>query len=238
MHDSSEILIYDEVAPCPYLAGREARMPLRYPVNRVAGEQFDRQLAEGDRRTGPLLYRTVCPSCNACQPIRIPVRDFQMNRSQRRALRRGDAAVEVKIRSPVADERRAKLYNKHGTQRGLNSRQGPVSVELYREFLVKSCCDTVEIDYVVDDVLVAVAIVDRGAKALSAVYCFFDPGYSHLSLGTYSILTQLRLARQWEMDYLYLGLYIAESPHMNYKIAYRPHEMLVDGHWIRQALPE
>lgn len=238
MHDSSEIVVYDEVAPCPYLAGREARMPLRFPVNGLAGDQFDLQLAQGDRRTGPLVYRTACPSCNACQPIRIPVQDFQPNRSQRRALRRGDGAINTRMRKPVADERRVELYNMHGTQRGLNSRQGPVSVELYREFLVTSCCDTVEIDYLVDEVLVAVAILDRGAKALSAVYCFFDPGYSHLSLGTYSILTQLRLARQWRMDYLYLGLYIAESPHMNYKTAYRPHEVLVDGRWIGQALAE
>jgi len=233
MHEPGEVLVYDEIVPCPYLAGREARMPLRNQIGKLAGDQFDQRLAAGDRRTGPFLYRTACPNCRACQPIRIPVDEFQPNRSQRRVLRRGDRAIQIYIGQPVADELRTDLYNKHSTERGLNTQQEFVSVNHYREFLVTSCCDTVEINYVVDDALAAVAILDRGAKAISAVYCFFDPDYSRLSLGVYSVLTQLRLAQMWKMDYLYLGLYIAESPHMNYKTVYRPHELLVDGQWIR-----
>lgn len=231
MKEPAEILVYDQPTPCPYLPERDARMPLRQPLARLTGEQFDLRLAEGDRRTGQFLYRTSCSSCNACKPIRIPVRDFRPNRSQRRALRRGDAAIKIYVGAPVADERRAELYNKHLSERGLGSSSEPVSVAHYRDFLVSSCCETLEIDYVIDDVLAAVAIVDRGAKSLSAVYCCFDPEYSHFSLGVYSVLTQIRIARQWKMDYLYLGLFIAESPHMNYKTRYRPYELLVSGHW-------
>ena len=60
-----------------------------------------------------------------------------------------------------------------------------------------------------------------------AVYCYYDPDLASLSIGTYSILTQLRLAAQWGMRHVYLGLYIAENAHMAYKARFLPHERLI-----------
>ena len=85
--------------------------------------------------------------------------------------------------------------------------------------------------YFLDQRLVAVAIVDRGATSLSAVYTFFDPDLERLSLGTYSILKQIDLCRRWKLPYLYLGLYIAKCPTMVYKARFVPHERLLDGAW-------
>lgn len=230
---AAEVLVYDEITPCSYLEGRDARLPLRHPRGGLSGEQFDLRLASGDRRTGPFLYRTSCPACAACKPIRIPVRDFTPNRSQRKILRRGDRAIKLELNAPTVDERRVELYNKHSTVRGLNTQMEAITADHYRDFLIHSCCETVEMSYTIDGALVAAAILDIGAKAASAVYCYFDPDYSRFSLGVYSILAQLRLARQWNMDYLYLGLYIAESPHMKYKTQYRPYELMLDNNWSR-----
>jgi arginine-tRNA-protein transferase len=83
----------------------------------------------------------------------------------------------------------------------------------------------------VEGQLAGVAIVDRSAHALSAVYCYYDPQLSRLSLGTYSILKQLELCRQWGLRYLYLGLFIAECSSMRYKASFLPHERLVRGRW-------
>jgi len=76
-------------------------------------------------------------------------------------------------------------------------------------------------------------VTDRGTTSLSAVYCFWNPAYARLSVGTYSILKQIQLARHWEMDHLYLGLYIADNAHMSYKARFTPHERLIDGRWQR-----
>jgi arginine-tRNA-protein transferase len=101
----------------------------------------------------------------------------------------------------------------------------------YFGFLVDRCVDAFELRYYLGDELVGVAITDRGASALSAVYCHFDPRHARLSIGTYSILKQVELGLELGCAYLYLGLYIADNSHMRYKARFGPHERLVDGRW-------
>ena len=81
--------------------------------------------------------------------------------------------------------------------------------------------------------LAAVAVVDRGREALSAVYCLWDPDYEPLGLGTYSILKQVELARRMGLRWLYLGLYVEDNAHMSYKARFVPNERLVEGRWVR-----
>ena len=76
-------------------------------------------------------------------------------------------------------------------------------------------------------------MTDRGERAMSAVYCYYDPSLPKLSLGTYSILKQLELCQRWDLDWLYLGLYIEGCDAMSYKARFQPHERLVDGTWTR-----
>ena len=49
--------------------------------------------------------------------------------------------------------------------------------------------------------------------------------------GTYSVLKQIELCKSWNLRYLYLGLYIAESERMKYKARFLPHQRLIDGTW-------
>jgi leucyl-tRNA---protein transferase len=182
---------------------------------------------------GAYLYRTECPFCRACEPIRISVAEFEPVRTHKRLWRKGLEAITVSIGRPQCDESRVALYNKHKQERGLN--QGEQSTDLlgYYEFLIDSCCETLEISYFLHERLAAVAISDRAARSLNAVYCYFDPSLSAYSLGTYNVLQQVELCRQWGLEYLYLGFYIAASPHMNYKGRFLPHERLIDGRWQR-----
>jgi arginine-tRNA-protein transferase len=227
-----ELVVYDRPQRCPYLRERVARMPLRLPARALDREELDERLAAGDRRQGYVLYRTACPSCQACEPIRLDVHQFVPNRTQRRILRRGDSDLRVEVGPPVADARRVELYNAHKRERRLNDGQPPIDIEGYRDFLVHTCCDSFELRYFMHGELVGVAITDRGARALSAVYCCYDPRFASLSLGTYSILKQLELCKTWGLRYLYLGLYIAQSATMAYKARFVPHERLLGGRWV------
>ena len=228
-----ELVVYDRPSRCPYLPERVARLPLRLPVRRLSRDELDERLAAGDRRQGVLLYRPSCPSCQACEPIRVDASRFSPSRNHRRVLRRTTKAVRVEMGSPRVDDRRVALYNAHKEGRGLADAQPPIDEEGYRDFLVESCCESFELRYFVGTELVGVAVVDRGADSLSAVYCHFDPAYSRLSLGTFSILQQLSLCRRWSLSWLYLGLYIDDCAPMRYKSGYFPHERFSGGSWRR-----
>src|SRR5262245_14874048 len=226
-----EIVVFDTPHACSYLPDRTARLPYRHPLEKLTPEQFDQRLAEGDRRSGVFLYRTQCPQCRACQPIRLDVEKFRPNATQRRMQRRGDELLIVKTGAPIVDRSRVRLFNLHRDGRGLAADDWPLDEHSYAEFLTDTCCDTLELSYSHNNSLVAVAIADAGRDSLSAVYCFFDPTFKLLSLGTYSILRQVEFCRATRRRYLYLGFYIAESPHMVYKAHFRPHQRLIDAKW-------
>ncbi|GIW43944.1 MAG: putative arginyl-tRNA--protein transferase [Candidatus Binatia bacterium] len=228
-----EWVVYDEYSPCPYLPGQIARMPLRLPVEPLSRAQLSQRLEAGDRRQGALLYRPRCPGCQACQAIRLPVREFVPNRTQRRIFRRGNQLLETRVALPVVDAERVRLYNRHKVERRLLTADGLIDRQLYEEFLVDTCAETFELSYWLDGRLVGVAITDRAADALSAVYCYYDPCLARLSIGTYSILKQLELCRAWGLAYLYLGLYVEGCATMAYKARFLPHERLIHGRWRR-----
>jgi arginine-tRNA-protein transferase len=225
-----EWLVWDEPSPCPYLPDQTARLPLRLPARRLRPAELAERLASGDRRQGVLLYRPSCPQCVACEAIRVDVRDFRPSKTQRRILRRGEACLETEIGRPTVTPEKVALYNRHKVERGLLIDE-PIDERGYEQFLVESCADTIELCYRLEGRLVGVAIADRAADALSAVYCYYDPGSAALSLGTYSILKQIALCRAWGRRYLYLGLYIGGSRAMRYKAGYLPHERLIGGEW-------
>lgn len=230
-----ELLVHDEPMACPYLPPQTARLPLRLPLSRLSRAQLEQRLGHGERRQGRLVYRTACPSCRACEAIRIPVREFTLGRTQRRVVRRGRRVIDTEIGPVETDERRAYLYNKHKHERGLAADAGTTTTASYAVVLADTCCETFELRFRVALELIGVAIVDRGERSLSAVYCYYDPGYAALSPGVYSILYQLDLCRRWGLDYLYLGLTVDGCEAMTYKRSYLPHERLVDGRWQRYS---
>lgn len=234
--DPPELMLYDEHEPCPYLPEQVARLPMRLPLRALTPEETDMHLADGDRRHGRLLYRTACPKCKACEPLRIDVGKLVMSRTQRRIKRRGDRVLVVDVGPPTYTPERLDLYARHKAARELDRQSGrPLDDAGYRAFLVDTCLDSIELRYRLRGRLVGIAVADRGATSLSAVYCFYDPSYPSLSIGTYSILKQAELCQAWGMRYLYLGLYIAQNEHMRYKARFGPHERLICGTWQQHA---
>ncbi len=231
-----EIVVHDQEEPCLYLPGRRARQPLRLPLRRLTPAELDGRLEAGDRRAGTLLYNQDCPACAACEPLRVDVRRFVPSRSQRRAQAKGDGAVTVEVGPIEVDGARLALYQAHQRGRGLD-RDGrpPIDAAGYESFFAMSCAGGFEVRYLVGGRLAGVAVTDRGQRALSAVYTFWDPAHAALSLGTYSILAQIRLARELDLDWVYLGLAIRENHSMAYKLAFMPHERRIGGAWRRFA---
>lgn len=232
-----ELVVYDENTPCPYLADQEARLPMRLPARTLRPAELSQRLAAGDRRQGLVLYRPSCPACRACEAIRIDTGCFELSKSLRRTLRRGDRALQVKIGPSELSDRRVELYNLHKSKRELLGDGDPIDRGGYQAFLVDTCTETFELRYLVDELLIGVAVVDRAEDALSAVYTYFDPDFECYSVGTYSILKQIQLCQEWGLRYLYLGLYVHDCRHMAYKTRFLPHERLIEGRWREFSSP-
>ncbi|MEM1414672.1 MAG: arginyltransferase [Myxococcota bacterium] len=233
----AELLVHDQVEECPYLAGRTARMPLRLPIRALQPPELDARLEAGDRRHGALFYRPSCDRCNACEAIRLRAKDFTFSKSQKRALARGDRLLTTTLGPPRVSPERVALYDAHRFGRRLaGDDQRAMEPIAYQRFLVDRHCDAFELRFEHEGRLVGVAITDRAARSLSAVYCYYDPEIAKelkLGIGTYSILSQVRLCRDWDLEHLYLGLYIRGCAAMEYKARFTPHERLVDGAWTR-----
>jgi arginine-tRNA-protein transferase len=229
----ASLLVHDQAGPCSYLPDRTWRLPLRLPLRDLEADELDEHLAHGDRRQGRLLYRTECPSCCACEPIRVDVESFRPSRTQRRAWHRWQEDIDVEIGPVEIDEARAELFNVHKRGRDLNCDDDDTSIDSYAAFLGNSCCNSFEMRYSVGGERLGIAIVDRGASSMSAVYFYYHPKFSHMSPGVLSIMRQIKMCRSQGRRYLYLGLYIADCAAMNYKARYMPHERLIDGRWQR-----
>ena len=70
--------------PCPYLAGRTERKVVTEIVGPEAETLHDKLSRAGFRRSHNIAYAPVCPACQACVPIRIPVDSFQPDRTLRK----------------------------------------------------------------------------------------------------------------------------------------------------------
>ena len=83
------------------------------------------------------------------------------------------------------------------------------------------------------DELIAAGVVDILEDGLSAIYTYYstEPQHKKRSLGTFTILSEIMLAREMDLSYLYLGYWIKDSPKMAYKSNYRPLEILKDRQW-------
>ena len=225
-------LVYDGLQSCPYLEGQVARMPLYRQLRKLTLDESDLRFGAAERRVGTCLYRTACPTCRACEGIRVPVAAFVPSRSQRRVLKRWEGRGKVEIGPPKFSAEHLALFNRHKHERGLASGEDAEMTQLgYESWLVQSCTLTIEMRYFYDDDLVGVGIVDLGRSSASSVYFYFDPDRADLSPGTYSCLQEIELCRRTGREHLYLGLYVRECRHLSYKTDYRPHERLVDGDW-------
>ena len=224
-------VVWDQMEACPYLPGQVARLPLRMPSRPLTPDELDTRLELGERRSGRMVYRTQCPSCSACEPLRVSVPRFTPTPSQRRTWRRNTESVRIEVGTPDLSEERLALYNRHKQERGLARSDEPLGPIGYRAWLVDSCVDSRELRYYVGDKLVGVSILDVGRTSASSVYHYFDPDEGRRSLGVYSVLREIAWCAEAGIDWYYLGLYVRDCTHLAYKASYNPHQRRIAGVW-------
>ena len=187
---------------CSYLPGRIARSQVATPTHLIDQDTYSELVRNGFRRSGVFTYRPHCDTCHECQPVRVPVKQFQPNRTQRyQAARHQGGGMDQDSR------------------------------DQYAHFLLQSHVSSRLIEFRENDVLRMISIIDLLSDGMSSVYTFYDPDCINASFGTYSILWQIGECQHLNLDYLYLGYWIQNSRKMTYKTNYRPLEVLRQGQW-------
>jgi len=218
--------------PCPYLDGISSTTETMLMTG-VTPAELDELLDRGWRRFGPVYFRPVCATCEECVSVRVPVATFAPSVNLRRVRRRA-AHIRLEVGEPQVDDDRLALYRRWHQSREAERGWKPDRIG-FESYAMQFCFPhsaAREFSYWDGEELVGIGIADQTPKALSAVYCYYDPGRASLSLGTYNVLRAIEYAHHHRLDYVYLGYRVEACASLQYKGRFQPQERLrgrVDG---------
>lgn len=223
---------------CGYLPNKLAQSLIASPQHLIDANIYSGLIQQGFRRSGKFAYRPHCENCRECIAVRVILKDFAPNRSQKRAYKQHQNLTAYVI--PVAfHEEHYKLYAAYQNTRHMDDQSADKTsaeqddVEQYRNFLCQTNVESVLVEFREDDQLKMVSVIDIVRDGISAVYTFYDTTNAKASYGTYNVLWQVEWAKALNLPYLYLGYWIKDSQKMAYKQNFKPLEKLIDGEWLK-----
>lgn len=85
--------------------------------------------------------------------------------------------------------------------------------------------------YILDDKIFAVGVLDIIPKGVVCEYLYYDPDYRFIHPGVITALLEIMLTQQFctqnpDMQYYYMGFYVQSCPKMNYKRRYSASSLL------------
>jgi arginyl-tRNA--protein-N-Asp/Glu arginylyltransferase len=219
-------------SPCPYIPGQIERKLFTRLDGGGTAELNATLTRAGFRRSHDIVYRPVCPACQACVPVRIPTETFAPNRTQKRILKRNADLILVE-RPAIASEEQYQLFSAYQRGRHADGDMARMSFIDFRAMIQDGSVDSTVLELRdARNGLLGAMLVDTLGDGLSAVYSFFDPAAQRRSLGTYIVLAALSLLRRQQHPFLYLGYWITKSRKMAYKSRFHPLQRLGPAGWV------
>ncbi len=221
---------------CGYLPNKAAMSLIAAPHHSIDAKMYDTLIQQGFRRSGQFIYKPHCAHCQACVPVRIVLKDFEPNRSQKRAHKQHQN-LSTRILTAHFNQAHYEFYARyqkarHAKDVGQQEAQPELDdAEQYRHFLCLSQVETVLVEFSENNQLKMVSVIDLLADGISAVYTFYDPDDTKASYGTYNVLWQIAWAKSLQLPYLYLGYWIKDSQKMAYKQNFHPLEKRINSEW-------
>lgn len=218
---------------CSYLSGKSASTVFVDPEIIPTTDLLSQLSEQGYRRSGPHLYRPDCEDCAACRSVRIPVAEFLPSRRYRRVIKRNRDIVVKIVECLEGNIEALALYQRYINTRHDDGDMYPATREQFDAFILNSSESTRFYCFYLGERLVAVTVCDVLLQGLSAVYTFFDPDEGRRSLGSLAILLLIEHARQLDLASVFLGYWVKGCAKMEYKLDFRPLDILQDKRWVR-----
>lgn len=217
----------EEDRECSYYNDRLSDIRYKYLKQSNPKEQFS-LLTRGWRRFGHMHFVPECKGCKECISMRICVDEFEFSKSQKRVFSK-NTDTKVYIQAPTLSVEHLNLYDKY--HKYMNQKKewlySPISPEEYnRSFVEAKNVYAKEILFMKDEKLIGVALIDVLPQGISSIYCYYDHDYEDLSIGKFSILAQIKIAKELKIPHIYLGYWIKDHSSMGYKDYYKPFEVL------------
>ena len=224
---NQDIELFEENRECSYFDEKLSDIRYKY-IYSCTIDKYQPMLERGWRRFGRMHFVPECRSCTKCVSMRIDVNNYKFSKSEKRVISKNQD-TKLYIRPPSVTMEHLSLYDKY--HKFMNDKKdwpySPIDVDDYvRSYDESSENFAKEFLYMRDDKLIGVALVDILPEAISAIYCYYDHDYSEFSIGKFSILAQIKIAKELNIPYIYLGYWIKDHFSMGYKEKYSPFEIL------------
>ncbi|MDQ1263827.1 MAG: leucyl-tRNA---protein transferase [Campylobacterota bacterium] len=225
---------------CSYLPNKEQTTYFKI-VEHCTTLECQELIERGFRRFGKAFFRPVCTACNECQSIKIAVDNFTFSKSARRVLNKA-SLIKSFIQKPSLSKEHLRLFEKYHLymkdKKGWEHHQTTIN-NYYSSFVEASHDFGYEVLYFYEDKLIGVDLIDILYEGISSIYFYYDPEFSHYSLGRLSLYNQIKFAKNSHKKWVYLGYYVQDCPSLSYKAEYKPYltlqgrpELYDDYLWI------
>jgi len=217
---------------CSYLEGKH--QTTHYKIIHNCSLAYCEALIErGWRRFGNMFFRPICADCTACESFKIDVKNYEFSKSERRILRKNEK-LKIVIQRPEVTTKHLRLFEKYHEhmkhKRDWNHET--ITPRHYEASFVRGYGDFgCEILYYLEDELVGVDLIDVLPHGISSIYFYYDPAFEKNSLGTYSMLQQIQIAKDNDLDWIYMGYYVKGCQSLEYKSRYKPYKVLQGRPW-------
>ena len=208
---------------CSYLDNKKQTM--HYKVIENCSMFENQELIErGYRRFGKMFFRPICQGCDECKSIKIDVANYTFSKSARRIMKKAKD-ISVYIQKPTLSQEHLKVFDNY--HRYMHHKKGwdynQTSPEHYYNSFVNGYEDFgYEVLYFFENRLIGVDLIDILEDGISSIYFYYDPEFSHFSLGKLSLYNQIKYAQNSHKKWIYLGYYVKDCPSLAYKAEYKP----------------
>jgi len=189
-------------------------------LDTIKASDLDDFLSRGWYRMGPTIFCSFFiffeRSLFSTIWLRTPLENYKLSKSLKKLDRKNKARLTHSFEPFEYSDTVEELYQKYRlTFKGnlpeyLDSyMMDSLDMDIYDTYLVKVYAE---------DSLIACSIFDVGDNSLASIFGFYNPAYSSMSLGLYTMLLEIEFAKQEQMSFYYIGYFVPGNPRFDYKL--------------------